>query len=106
MTPQEAKELSIEVWTYLAEHPDCYRKYHIPMHLYDQIKGMRRLCPLCELYLYRRSEDDEYSCRKQCPLYRCTYKNSTYSRWERGLCDIDRRNAAQDILVKLKAWEP
>ena len=106
MTPQEAKELSLEVWTYLAENPDCYRKYRLPAHLFNKIRDMPGLCPVCELYSYRRSGDDYYSCRKQCPLYRCDYKNSIYLRWKNSLCDIDRRKAAQKIVDKLKAWEP
>lgn len=50
MTPIEAKALTLEVWTYLAAHPSINCKLDVPEGLFDRIKNLSSLCPLCELY--------------------------------------------------------
>jgi len=105
MMPQEAKELSIEVWTYLAEHPECEQKKNLPLELYEQIELMPGQCPLCKLYMYKHFDRSAMSCGKQCPLYRCDRIGSAWDRWSNGV-EVTRREAAQEIVDKLKAWEP
>ena len=104
MTPQEAKELSIKIWTYIAEHPEIKQKWELPNDLYDEIALITWQCPLCKIYTYERS-DTGISCRKKCPLYRCPSVGSAYIRWHTGVDEIIRREAALEILDKLKAWE-
>jgi hypothetical protein len=60
MTKQEAKELSLEVWRYLAEHPEIQMKRYLPDEIWDKIKDMACACPLCEVN----------PCHK-CPLVSC-----------------------------------
>ena len=105
MTPQEAKELSLEVWTYLAENPECNQKKNLPLELYEQIELMPGQCPLCKLYMYKPSDWSPVWCRKQCPLYTCLRTYSAWDRWSNGK-EVTRRKAAQEIVDKLKAWEP
>jgi hypothetical protein len=35
MTQKEAKEISLELWKYLAEHPECGSKENVPLNLDD-----------------------------------------------------------------------
>jgi hypothetical protein len=35
MTPIKAKELTLEVWSYLAEHPEIQRKVDLPEYLWS-----------------------------------------------------------------------
>ena len=106
MTPQEAKKLSIEVWTYLAEHPEIWNKDKLPVKLYKQIENMRGQCPLCELYSYRvYKRRYKYSCRKQCPLYCCNRKQHAWNIWNNTMDASIVSKAALEIVDKLKAWE-
>jgi len=50
MTKQEAKELLLGVWRYLAEHPEVRHKQELPENLYDKIKDLAARCPLCEVH--------------------------------------------------------
>jgi hypothetical protein len=54
MTKAEAKALSLEVWGYLAEHPECLDKSKMPPALYYKVKDYIFACPLCELFRMSR----------------------------------------------------
>ena len=98
MTAHEAKALSLEVWQYLAEHPEIKYKRDLPKAIFSKIEKLENTCPLCELYY------DDYSGCPECPLEDCTYF-SLYGRW--CYCSKDeRQSAAQAIVNKIKAWEP
>ena len=96
MTAKEAKELTLEVWRYLAEHPAIIRKEDLPPGLWKRI-DMKRNCPLCELYLLSR-------CRR-CPLEICN-KDSLYGTWFYAGSKTRRQAAAQKIVDAVEAWEP
>jgi len=98
MTPKEAKELSLKVWEYLAAHPEIKRKTELPRAMYQSIEDCTCGCPLCDLY---------YDSCKECPLQSCTSSYSAFQQWSWSLgTDYTRREAAQRIVDKLKAWEP
>jgi hypothetical protein len=103
MTRKEAKELTLELWRYLAEHPECRDKQEIPDDLYDEIMYMKCRCPLCETF--------DLFC-KNCPLYKageaCKKYNSAYSRWNfsSGRGEATRKAAAERIVEIVSAWEP
>jgi len=78
MTKQEAKELSLEVWRYLAEHPEISSKANLPEPLFDKIKVMMNQCPLCEL------PPKEFCKGQKCPLNRC-----------RGICPTRYRHGSR-----------
>jgi len=107
MTPVEAKEITLAVWRYLAEHPDIKRKRNLPWELWVKIKHIEGECPLCELY---RSCHPEPIC-PECPLKSCI-EGSLYAKWffMRDLSDSGaeaaRKEAAQGIVGIVQAWEP
>jgi len=104
MTKQEAKELTIEVWQYLADHPEIYSKIDLPDYLLKQITDCCNHCPLCQVILRRVDED----CIN-CPLESCD-GDSLFMQWCYAYLAGDpiavRREAAQGIVDAVKAWEP
>jgi hypothetical protein len=102
MTKKEAKELTVELWTYLAKHPECYRKGQVPEELYAKIEELKGQCPLCEV-----SE----SC-DECPLWAagggCGKYDSPYGRWANSAPHYreTRMKAAREIVKIVAAWEP
>ena len=99
MTKKEAKELSLEVWRYLAEHPKISEKCELPDTLYKKIKNMRGECPLCVLFIGQTFFD----CPR-CPLKNCG-GNSFYREWVWGDKEV-RKKAAEKIVETIRAWEP
>ena len=99
MTPQEAKELALEVWEYLKEHPEI-RKKGLPKGLRDKISIFFNYCPLCELFI---GETYEY-CPK-CPLRSCDLGSAFYD-WDNSCSNKKKMKAATKIVEILKAWEP
>jgi hypothetical protein len=99
MTQQEAKELSLEVWGYLADHPDVKDKFYIPNEIYEKIRYMRGRCPFCEIFI----EDDGGRC-SICPLGDCE-SGSLYIGWVGSTTDEERKYYAQAIVDKIKAWK-
>jgi hypothetical protein len=98
MTEREAKELCLEVWRYLAEHPETARKSDLPKALYARISSLQCECPLCEVC----------SC-DQCPLYTkqraCSDEGEPYARWNHARTPGTRRKAAKEIVQRVEAWE-
>jgi hypothetical protein len=92
MTKQEAKELSLEVWRYLAEHPEIRRKENLPDGIYNKIRDLEFECPLCEVLRY---------CAL-CPLADC----APYERWVDKRDTKVRQGAAREIVRLIEAWEP
>jgi len=100
MTEKESKELTIEVWTYLAEHPEIRRKYELPKILYEKIKDLELKCPLCELFF-------EYACTG-CPLATtgdCCMDGGVYHCWYNAETPEDRSTAAWGIVNIVKEWK-
>jgi hypothetical protein len=103
MTKREAKEICLEVWGYLAEHPEIVMKNWLPSELYEKIEYLDSRCPLCEV--------NSVDC-SGCPLSlgdeRCFGRESVYSRWARSKADDyeTRREAALRIVEIVEAWEP
>jgi hypothetical protein len=106
MTKQEAKELSLEVWRYLADHPEIGDKFDLPTSILGKIVDLVYDCPLCELF-----HNPDIFC-PGCPLsgenYYCCTLGEAYERWwaERifnskpGIAE-----AAQEIVRRIEAWE-
>ena len=101
MTARKAKKISLEIWRYLAEHPDIERKYHLPERLYNKIAGLECFCPLCELFY---GENENAIC-PGCPLKRCN-EGSTYERWFCAPSAKARQKYAQKIVDVIEAWRP
>ena len=97
MTQREAKEISLEVWRYLAAHPEIDRKKNLPNEIISKIKHCYNKCPLCDLFYY------DFVC-PDCPLETC-YDGSLYDDWLWG-SEAQRAIAALKIVEKIEAWEP
>jgi hypothetical protein len=105
MTKKEAKELTIEIWTYLAIHSRISRKYELPKILYDKIKYLCNECPLCVLFLKgHEGKKCEY-----CPLnlsgHKCYRIGSYFYYWCNAKTPEERSAAAWGIVNIVKEWE-
>jgi hypothetical protein len=102
MTQKEAKELTLELWRYLAEHPECYKKNQVPKDLYDRIKRLTYKCPLCSIF-WRRGCD-------RCPLKnagdQCHVSGSVYDVWSDSGEKAIRKAAAEHIVEIVSTWRP
>ena len=104
MTKQEAKDLTIEVWTYLRDNPEIDRKINLPIELILKIKDLEGRCPLCEVF----KQDDGFPCCSKCPLREpeiCTVKGSFYYAWSTCSGYNGRQKYAGLIVDAVKAWE-
>jgi hypothetical protein len=101
---KEAKELTIEVWTYFAEHPEIRRKYELPKILYEKIEYLCNECPLCVLFL---KGHEEKKC-EYCPLnlsgHKCRQKGSYFYCWYNAKTKEERIAAAWGIVNITKEW--
>jgi hypothetical protein len=101
MTEKEAKELTIEVWTYIAEHPEISGKNELPEELYSKIKNLEAGCPLCELFL----KSGCTGCPLDAARNRCALYSSFYSLWRCAETRGERSAAAWGIVNIVKEWK-
>ena len=102
MTKSAAKELAIELWQYLADHPEIARKWEIQRanpELWERIKDLQLYCPLCEVF------EDCMDIVDTCPLAPCSTKTGLYTTWTDAPSADDRRKAALAIVDAVTAWE-
>jgi hypothetical protein len=104
MTKQVAKELTLETWIYLAEHPECHSKYLMPSELYKKVFILEKECPLCELFW----EQDCTGCPIRSAGQWCVNSNTAYHRWANSTVSntAQRKEAALRIVEIVSAWEP
>jgi len=101
MAGKEAKELTIEIWTYFAEHPEITKKSELPEELYSKIKNLEAGCPLCELFI----ESGCTGCPLSAARNRCASINSFYCRWVDTETQEERSAAAWGIVNITKEWK-
>lgn len=105
MTKRKAKSLSLKVWRYLRDHPECFDKAKIPKELYSEIEKLRARCPLCEYHQFGCMENN-WETNITCPLYRgggCA--DGYYERWELAKTRQERSRCAGIIVKQIEAWE-
>lgn len=95
MTKLEAKSLTLEVWQYLADHPNVQSKDYLPFNLLKQITGLKFRCPLCDIFDHR--------CYF-CPLKSCD-ENSFFSWWADATIADERKTAALGIVKAVREWK-
>jgi hypothetical protein len=103
MTGKKAKELSLEVWRYLAEHPEIGCKSELPNYIWREIRNLTGRCPLCELFYGSKNGP----CNG-CPLdaQNCMKDDSPFDRWLTTEIEEERQGAALEIVKIIEAWEP
>jgi hypothetical protein len=103
MTKREAKELCLEVWGYLRDHPDVEDMEDLPQELYNLVRDLECKNPLCELFT---------DCT-ECFLYKagecCNGIDPAYLRWRNAphgrKGNAKRCEAAGRMYDITKAWE-
>jgi len=98
MTEQKAKRVSLEVWRYLAEHPEIKFKSFLPDKLLNKVRQSAFYCPLCELF---NSPD---GCTG-CPLKACNKRDTFFYKWRNAIKEKTRKKYAQKIVDAIEAWE-
>jgi len=108
MTDKEAKELTLEMWRYLRDHPKIKSKKDLPTELWEKVRDLSFFCPLCELY----NKECDYTVRcSGCPLdyvwNNCNQRGSAYEAW---ICaefneDSRRHEAAREIVNIVRKWK-
>jgi hypothetical protein len=103
MTELKAKELSLEVWEYLAEHPEAASKFDLPTEIAAKVDGMLNRCPLCKLF----HGNDCVGCPLEEAGEGCmsNKQDTAYSLWTSGV-EEKRRIGAKRIVEIVKAWSP
>lgn len=103
MTKQKAKEITLEIWTYLRDHPEIKRKIDLPADLYELVRHTLYACALCKVF--RKEEWDTYTCFG-CPLISCDEDDSPYIIWLDARTRGERSAAAGKIVKLVAAWDP
>jgi hypothetical protein len=97
MTQKKAKELSLEVWRYLRDHPEICLKDGLPKDLWEDIFHLVNACPLCQFFR---------GCSSDCPLGGCVARDTPYMKWGWSKTNKERQEAAAEIVRRIEAWEP
>jgi hypothetical protein len=109
MTRKRAKEISLEVWRYLAGRPEICRKEDMPAALYRKISRSLYYCWLCNLYGPGNGPDNGCPGCPGCPLSAggswCGCPEHPYYRWLHSLGTAGRKEAAEEIARLIEAWE-
>jgi hypothetical protein len=92
MTAKQAKEETLEVWRYLAEHPEINNKDFLPVS-FDWLDNYVSSCPLCE-----------YNICSCCILKSCG-DDSLYDKWCFAETIEERQQAALAIVKRVEEWE-
>jgi hypothetical protein len=107
MTQKEAKKLTLELWGYLAKHPECRFISEIQPELRNRIFYLFNKNPLCEVFLAEKSRD---SCGSSCPLGKagedCFCADSPWRNWATSASRNIRKKAAERIVEIVSKWEP
>lgn len=114
MEKKEAKERSLRLWTWLADHPGKGKKDY-PLYE-EEVKGLAARCSLCDYFIKHDDHTEESVCRL-CPLHvlpggTC---GTTYNKWSEGVlypsCRVSwfkkwmSQRAARWIRDAIAGWE-
>jgi hypothetical protein len=105
MTHKEAKALCLEVWRYLAEHPETADKPGLPEELYAKISSLAGECPLCAVFAKQPYACPCYGCPLFEDLNTCAIEGRPYARWCAAETPEERREAAEEIVQRVEVWE-
>jgi hypothetical protein len=94
VTKEYAKELSLEVWEYLRDHPKIDDKTDLPDEIFKKVADMDCHCPLCKYF---------NNICKDCILESC-HNGSDYNGWYSANDEKIRALYAAKIVEKIKLW--
>ena len=108
MTRKEAKELSLEMWRYLAEHPEIDDKGDLPDGVFERIKYFSTQCaqcPLCGLF------HPETNYAYECPGCPPDAKNDNGAgllcfTWFVASSEEIRQKTAREMAAVIENWNP
>jgi len=98
MTKKQAKAITLEVWGYLAKHPEIDAKSKLPEKLWKKIRFLKLKCALCSVCC---------GCI-ECPLNPTRGGCIGWTEWLGGVMDgssIERERGAKEIVRLVKAWK-
>jgi hypothetical protein len=102
MPKKKAGALTIEIWTYLAEHPEITRMRDLPEYLWKKVEKVKNHFPLCAVFT-----TDLCGICPGCPLdgqeFFCCSDGQPYDRWTYTGNAEKRSKAAWEIVNKVKA---
>jgi hypothetical protein len=103
MTQKEAKELTLELWGYLAEHPECISKSQTPKRIWHRVWHLNGKCPLCHVL-----HTDCTICPLGIEWGYCANEESAYRIWCNSRAEETgvRKKAALRIVEIVSKWEP
>ena len=105
ITEEEAIDLSIKLWTWLAESGSAYKA---GWSGWEQPGCMANDCAMCEYHIQQMqtSQLERVGACQFCPYNRmfggCMGKDSPYGAWTGALTVGKRKQAASDILQQLR----
>jgi hypothetical protein len=101
LTRRTAKEETLLVWKYLAEHGEITKKEHLPAKFYHTINKRFSRCSLCHYFHVVRVKA---SC-DGCPLQVSDIVCYMYHAWLEATTNSTRIEAANAIVDAVEAWE-
>jgi hypothetical protein len=104
LTKKKAKKLTIEVWSYLRDHPWIDDKADLPERLFIKIGYLLACCPLCEYINGEYEGPCLFDKCIHCALDCCFNDDSTFAKWETASSDEERQKYASQIVKKTKIW--
>jgi len=94
---KEAKALSLEVWDFFRNHPECTYKKDLPIKLWNKIRLMKGYYLLCEYF--------NGDC-SNCPLRFCYDVYGNFGLWKQSITAEYRKKHANILYKKIKKWNP
>jgi hypothetical protein len=114
MTKILAKEIALEMWSYLRDHTEIDSKKLLPSLIYNKSKILMCDCALCEVFpscaIHGEGRDNT------CPLFPCVSLEffnklgsclypGAYWKWVCSLTEDNRKEHASNIVEMIEKWD-
>ena len=103
LTLRKAKDLCIELWTWLAKTGKGKRNWPG----WEKYGFARNVCWFCEYVKYRNLENKTHTGCRPCPLYSQSHNNGCYDfayrQWENATTTDGRKKCAKLFLEEIEA---
>jgi hypothetical protein len=108
ITKEEIKSFSLELFTYLKDHPGKKGRKNLPERMSEKLDYLDRKCPLCKIFLPedfdRCNADQKEHCDcNGCPLG--NYRNCLWHKmWKNDTSEKTRSEYTKKIIALVKEW--